>query len=139
MTDETIASELVPLAAQLVGTLRDYSPEDVAAILDPLPESHLYRLTIILAAMVDPDASPSELLAWTTGGPVESRKFTPPAYDIKNLSEHAFGRHAERRQEIIRLTNEGLSRPQIAARLGVTVRCVERHRAAIRNALEEAS
>ncbi|SNR32795.1 hypothetical protein [Blastococcus mobilis] len=78
MTDERLAEDLVPIAAELVGTVRDYGPDDVAAILAPLSPGHLYRLAIVLAAMVDPDARPADLLAWTVEGPVPSREgFTP--------------------------------------------------------------
>lgn len=136
---EQLADELVPIAAELVGVVRDYGPEDVAAVLARVPDGRHDALAVVLAAMVNPDARPSQLLAWTKAGPVESRQFTPAAYDIKNLPSDTLGRRSERRQEILRLTREGLTRPQIAGRLGVTVRCVERHRAAIRQALEVAS
>lgn len=136
MTNDLLADALVPLAAELVATVRDYGPDDVAAVLARVPEGRHDALAVILAAMVDPDASPRQLLAWT-GEPVQSRAFTPAAYNVKNLSAVAMGRHAERRAEIARLTREGLTRPQIAARLKVTVRCVERHRAALRQALED--
>ena len=135
-----VESTLIPLAAAVIGVVRDYDPQDTGALLDHegITDEKSRALIVALAAMVDADASPSELLAWTAT-PVQSRTFTPAAYDIKNLNEHAFGRRAERRAEIIRLTNEGLTRPQIAARMGITVRCVERHRAAIRAAMEAAS
>ena len=139
VTDEQIATSLVPLAAQLIGVVRDYGPDDVAAVLARVPDGRHDALAVVLAAMVDPDARPSDLLAWTHSGPVKSRQFTPPEYDAGNVADHSLSHHSERRAEILRLTQEGLTRPQIAERLGVTVRCVERHRAAIRKELEGAA
>lgn len=68
MTPETVESTLVPLAAELVGTIRDYGPADVAAILARVPDGRHDALAVVLAAMVDPDATPRELLAWTVNG-----------------------------------------------------------------------
>lgn len=134
-----LAQELVPIAAQLVATVRDYGPDDVKAVLSRVPDGRHDALAIVLAAMVDPDARPSQLLAWTELGPVPSRDFTPPGYDLKGLTQSALGRHAERRKEVARLTNLGLSGREIAERLGITDRAVSRHRTAIRQALEKAS
>ena len=63
-----LADSLVPIAAQLVGTVREYGPDDVAAVLARVPEGRHDALAVILAAMVDPDSSASDLLAWTRGG-----------------------------------------------------------------------
>jgi hypothetical protein len=74
VTDEQITDTLVPIAAQLIGTVRDYGPADVAAVLARVPDGRFDALAVVLAAMVDPDVRPSELLAWTTAGPVQSRE-----------------------------------------------------------------
>jgi DNA-binding NarL/FixJ family response regulator len=134
-----LAQELVPIAAQLVATVRDYGPDDVKAILARVPDGRHDALAIVLAAMVDPDERPSKLLAWTEAGPVQSRDFTPPGYDMRGLTQSALGRHAERRKEVGRLTNLGYSTQEISDRLGITTRAVVRHRAAIRAGLESAS
>lgn len=63
-----LADELVPLAAELVGTVRQYGPEDVAEVLARVPNGRHDALAVVLAAMVDPDSRPSELLAWTRCG-----------------------------------------------------------------------
>lgn len=60
-----LADALVPVAAELVGTVRDYGPEDVNAVLAKVPGGMYHSLAVLLAAMVDPDRTPSELLAWT--------------------------------------------------------------------------
>jgi DNA-binding NarL/FixJ family response regulator len=134
-----LADSLVPLAAELVGTIRDFGPEDVAAVLARVPDGRHDALAVVLAAMVDPDKRPRELLAWTFDGPVQSRDFSPPGYDMKGLTQSALGRHAERRAEVARLTNLGMSAEAIGERLGITKRAVTRHRQAIREALEVAS
>lgn len=68
MTGDALTDTLVPIAAQLVGTVRDYGPEDVAAVLARVPDGRHDALAVVLAAMVDPDATPRELLAWTVNG-----------------------------------------------------------------------
>ena len=138
MSSPDLAESLVPIAAQLIGCVRDFGPQDVAAVLAKVPDGRHDALAVVLAAMVDPDARPSQLLAWTELGPVPSREFTPPGYDVRTLRAEAMGRRAERRAEVARLSNEGLSRAVIAQRLGITIRAVERHRAAIRRAMAEA-
>jgi len=62
------ATSLVPLAAELVGTVREHGPDDVAAVLARVPDGRHDALAVILAAMVDPDATVRELLAWTDSG-----------------------------------------------------------------------
>jgi hypothetical protein len=70
---ERLAEDLVPIAAELVGTVRDYGPDDVAAVLARVPGGRYDALAVVLAAMVDADRTPAELLDWTTTGPVQSR------------------------------------------------------------------
>jgi DNA-binding NarL/FixJ family response regulator len=135
---DELADALVPIAAELVGTVRDYGPADVAAVLARVPDGRLDALAVVLAAMVDPDARPSDLLKWTTE-PARSREFTPKAYNLRSLPPNELGRHPERRAEVARMSAAGCSADEISARLGITPRSVIRHRAAIREALEKAS
>jgi hypothetical protein len=58
------AEALVPIAAELVGTVRDYGIDDVRAVLARVPHGNLDDLAVVLAAMVDPDQSARDLLAW---------------------------------------------------------------------------
>lgn len=60
-----LADALVPVAAELIGCVRDYDPADTAEILARVPDGRLDALAVVLAAMVDPDRTPAELLAWT--------------------------------------------------------------------------
>ena len=80
MTNEALAEALVPLAAELVGTVRDYGPSDIADVLARVPEGRHDALAVVLAAMVDPDARPHQLLAWVDLGPVPSRTFESPIH-----------------------------------------------------------
>lgn len=79
MADQTeqLIDEIVPLAAELVGTVRDYGPGEVAAVLARVPDGRHDALAVVLAAMVDPDARQSDLLSWADAGPVPSRTFEP--------------------------------------------------------------
>ncbi|HEY6014323.1 MAG TPA: hypothetical protein VIU37_09955 [Candidatus Limnocylindrales bacterium] len=61
-----LAESLVPVAAQLVGAVHDDGPGEVGRILSAVDPGHLPGLAVVLAAMVDPDASAAELLAWVT-------------------------------------------------------------------------
>ena len=136
--NEALAESLVPVAARLVATVRDYGPDDVAAILAEVPDGRHDALAVVLAAMVNPNRSARELLAWVDKPP-PSRPFTPSHLSIAGLSAEALGRRAERRAEVARLSALGFSVPQIAERVGITTRSVVRHRAAIRAAVPEAS
>lgn len=127
---EQLAETLVPIAAELVATVRDYGPDDVARVLARVPAGRHDALAVVLAAMVDPDARPSQLLAWTDAGPVPSRDFTPTAF--RDLSTDHASRVDERHTLIAQLTAEGWGPSAIAKRLGMTKRSVVRHRAAIR-------
>ena len=69
---EHLAHTLVPIAARLVATVRDYGPDDVVDVLRCVPAGRFDALAVILAGMVDPDATPADLLAWTEEGPVRS-------------------------------------------------------------------
>lgn len=102
-----LADALVPLAAELVGTVRDYSPEDVAEVLARVPDGRHDALAVVLAAMVDPDARPSELLAWTDCGPVISRGegiepirqvATPGRFPREHATERGYQQHRHRKE-----------------------------------------
>jgi hypothetical protein len=60
-----LAESLVPIAVRLVATVRDEGPRAVVKILRKVPGGRHDALAVVLAAMVDPDATPAELLAWT--------------------------------------------------------------------------
>lgn len=81
MTEDEAAA-LVPIAAELIGTVRDYGPDDVAAVLAQVPEGRHDALAVVLAAMVDPDARPHQLLAWLDLGPVPSREWSSGLHDL---------------------------------------------------------
>lgn len=60
-----LAESLVPVAMQLAGAVRDDVGE-VARILKRVPTGAMPGLAVVLAAMVDIDATPTELLSWVT-------------------------------------------------------------------------
>ena len=105
MTSEALADALVPIAAELIGCVRDCGPDDVAAVLARVPDGRHDALAVVLAAMVDPDATTRELLAWTTAGPVQSRGELPPrenwggrpAAPREHGSEKGYQQHRHRR------------------------------------------
>jgi hypothetical protein len=59
-----LAERMVPVAAQLVGAVHDDGPDEVAAILRKIRPQQYDALAVVLAAMVDPELTPAELLAW---------------------------------------------------------------------------
>lgn len=63
MTDY-LPARAVERAQRLVYAVHECGPEATAAILEPLDRQDLYALAVTLAAMVDPEKRPSELLAW---------------------------------------------------------------------------
>ena len=94
MTEDE-ASALVPIATELIGCVRDFDPADSAAVLARVPDGQMGALAIVLAAMVDPDATPAELLAWTD--------WTPPArvghpLPREHGSERGYQQHRSRRE-----------------------------------------
>lgn len=76
---ERLAQTLIPVAAELAATVRDYGPDDVAAVLTRVDPEALPALAVVLAAMVDVERTPRELLAWMdrTAAPLERDR--PPA------------------------------------------------------------
>jgi DNA-directed RNA polymerase specialized sigma24 family protein len=143
MTDDTVNATLVPIAAELVGVVRDYGPDDVAAVLARVPDGRHDALAVVLAAMVDPDKRPSQLLAWTKhmaeSSDKSEREKVPAHLTVAQVNAVSDGRRPERRAEIARLTLAGYSTTQIAERVGISTRAVVRNRAAIRKVLEAAS
>ena len=63
-----LAEAMVPLAAALIGAVHDEGAEQVARVLSVVAPENLPALCVVLAAMVDPDMSPGDLLAWVTFG-----------------------------------------------------------------------
>jgi hypothetical protein len=72
MSENVVETALVPLAAELVATIRDYGRDDWQAVLSRVPDDARDDMVFVLAAMVDADKTPSQLLAWTKK-PVQSR------------------------------------------------------------------
>lgn len=65
---DRLAERMIPVAAQLAGTVHDDGPEQVAAIIDPLTRDQINALCVVLAAMVPVDRTVSDLLAWIDDG-----------------------------------------------------------------------
>lgn len=63
-TSEQIVADLLPLAAQLVGCVHDHGPDARDQVLANVPDDAWPQLAVVLAAMVDPDRTVSESLAW---------------------------------------------------------------------------
>lgn len=69
------AERLVQVALDLALLVRDEGPEAIASFLGRLTAGDRYRLLTVLAAMVDVDRTPDDLLSWVTwdesGRPLE--------------------------------------------------------------------
>lgn len=61
-----LVDALIPVACRLVGAVRDGDRDDVAGVLAEVPGGRQDALLVVVAAMVDPDRSPGELLAWAS-------------------------------------------------------------------------
>lgn len=103
--DEQFALSLIPHAVELVGVVRDYGPEDVAAALALVPDGKFDALCVVLAAMVDPDKTLRQLLGWLDT-PVQSRVFEPqsqrprgrPSHPREHGTERGYQQHKSRRE-----------------------------------------
>lgn len=129
-------NQLIPIAAELAGCVRDYGPDDVAAVLARVPAERRDDLIVVLASMVDPNRKPSELLAWTKR-PAQSRAFTPRHLTVKAIDGETHGRNPGRREQVEAMTARGLSTDVIAHHLGISPRAVQRHRTALKAAKEK--
>lgn len=58
------ANSALVRAQHLAGMVREQGVDSIGPYLDALTPDELYALTVTLAAMVDLDRSPAELLAW---------------------------------------------------------------------------
>jgi hypothetical protein len=69
---DDLAERMVPVAMRVVGAVHDEGAGAVARALAPLTPQERIAVTVVLAAMVNPDRTPSELLAWVDwdGAPV---------------------------------------------------------------------
>jgi hypothetical protein len=61
---EDLAEALVPTALHLVGAVHDDGPDAVHEVIGELPAEHLPALLVVVAAMVDPTRTPTQLLGW---------------------------------------------------------------------------
>jgi len=135
-------AELESIAQQLVARLRDDDPEAVnrwlcSQVSNP---NDWYRLCFVLAAAVPDDQRWSELLAWWTGPPMEPVKTRPRAGEFIDeiaveracYGEGVFLNAAERRAAVAKLMRRGMNQVQIGGLLGLSVRSVNRHAAALR-------
>lgn len=70
LTGDPVTDQLVPIAARLVGAVRDNDPDEVEQALADTILATGGRcdpgaaLAVVLAAMVPDDVEPSRLLAW---------------------------------------------------------------------------
>lgn len=70
LTGDPVTDQLVPIAARLVGAVRDHDPDGVEQALADTILATGGRcdpgaaLAVVLAAMVPDDSAPSRLLAW---------------------------------------------------------------------------
>lgn len=61
-----LVEQLVPVACRLVGAVRDGDPADVAGVLKSVPSGRYDALLVVVAAMVNPDLTARDLLAWAS-------------------------------------------------------------------------
>ncbi len=65
--DDEQAQTLIPVAAQLAATVREYGRDEVAAVLAQVPPGDMPALAVVLAAMVPVDRTVRQLLGWRDG------------------------------------------------------------------------
>jgi hypothetical protein len=142
---------LAAVGCQLAARIRDEGPEDVAAwLLEQLPDpADRWRLLFVLAAAVPVDVPWLTLTSWahdldpavrpTRPAPAEAPTIDTAALERACAGEPVRLRPRDRRVVVDRLTAQGMTARQIAARLGVTIRAVQRHRELLRAARAEAA
>lgn len=67
LTGDELTDRMVAVASRLIGAVREFDTEEVAAALDEaqaIDSQGLAALVVTLAAMVPYDATPGELLSW---------------------------------------------------------------------------
>ncbi len=122
--------ELASVAAQLVARVRDEIAEDNARWLadacpDPMDQ---YRLLFVLAAAVPDDLPWKQLTAWTRMPRVPAGTVDEIAIERACHGESVVLTPTERGLAIKKLIARGLTGVQVANRLGVHRRTVERWR-----------
>lgn len=90
MTQEQLAEELVPIAAELVGTVRDYGPESVAEVLARVPGGRHDALAVVLAAMVDPEQTARDLLSWIDREPPRQTRYPREHGTLRGYRQHSY-------------------------------------------------
>lgn len=95
MTRDALVDACVPLAAELACTVRDEGPDAVADVLARVPDGRYDALAVVLAAMVDPDACMTDLLAWTDWTPPPRIGHPLPR---EHGSERGYQQHRARRE-----------------------------------------
>lgn len=92
MSPERLAEDLVPIAAQLVGTVRDYDPADTGALLDRagIHDAKARAFVVVLAAMVPPDQSARDLLAWVEREPPRQTRFPREHGTLRGYRQHSY-------------------------------------------------
>lgn len=84
-----LAEAMLPAAAALIAAVRDGTRAEVGRVLSVIAPENMHALAVVLAAMVDPDRSIADLLAWVTfdeheGAAAGSRPHQiAAAYDVK--------------------------------------------------------
>lgn len=145
MTAPTVVDvdHLAAVACQLAARVRDERPEDVAAwLVEQLPDpADRWRLHFVQAAATPVDVPWLTLTSWAHGlgerAAVAADVPAVPVLDEVELELAAAGEPVRlkpraRRVVVDRLTGRGLTDRQIAGRLGVTRRTVQRDRGVLR-------
>lgn len=75
--DEATIDKIDDRAIELVGVVRDGAKHDVARLTRDLDRTQLIALAVSVAALVDPEKPPSDLLAWLPTPPGERHEIYP--------------------------------------------------------------
>ena len=137
-----LAESLVPLAAELAFLVRTEGRDTIGAWLDkhgaaegePVTAA-IRALLVVLAAMVDVDATGDQLLSWVTwderGVPLDGTIPLLPAVPVPDL-DPPLRKPADRRREFARLVGRGFTVEEAAVELGVHVMTARRYEAAMK-------